>query len=184
MIAHCLLAAGALFSTPEVNELEEIWPQMLDAAAQTAIADGRHELAEYLRLKATNDAIRTAAVAWLIDAFIEAAGVAMGTRANLFVEREDPYTFTRGNSIMVGTLVEMKQGVRRLTLAAGWARHPSHGIMEKGALAFARFTHLGMPKSGNELHLVHGEDLPQWLDETDSPVDSGHIAHHISVFLS
>ncbi len=157
---------------------------MLDAAAKDAIASGRHELAEYLRLKATNDAIRTSAVGWLIDSFIEAAGDAMRSRANLFVEREEPYTFKRGNSTMVGILVEMKQGVRKLSLAAGWARHPSHGIMEKGALAFARFTHLGMARSGSELRLVHGDDLPQWLDETGSPIGSGHIARHVSVFLS
>ena len=168
----------------QVDELEQIWPQMLDAAAQKAVADGRRDLAEYIRLKATNDAIRTTAVAWLVDAFIEAASEAMRFRPNLFVEREDPYTFKRGNSTMVGTLVDMKQGVRKLSLATGWARHPSHGIMEKGALAFARFTHLGMPKQASELRLAHGEDLPQWLDETGSPVDTGLIARHIAVFLS
>jgi hypothetical protein len=157
---------------------------MLDAAAQKAAEAGRHELAEYLRLKASNDAIRSTAVGWLVDGFIEAAGEAMRSRENLFVEREEPHTFKRGNSTMVGTLVEMKQGVRKLSLAAGWARHPSHGIMEKGALAFARFTHLGMPKAGSELRLVHGKDLPQWIDETGTVVDSGHIAGHIVLFLS
>jgi hypothetical protein len=157
---------------------------MLDAAALKAVAEGRGELAGYLRLKATNDAIRSTAVSWLVETFIQAAGEAMRQHTNLFVEREDPHTFKRGNSTMVGTLVEMKQGVRKLSLAAGWARHPSHGIMEKGALAFARFTHLGMPKAGGELRLVHDEDLPQWLDESGSPVNSGYLAGHISVFLS
>jgi len=168
----------------QVDELEQIWPRMLDTTAQKAIEAGRHELAEYLRLKASNDAIRNTAVGWLVDSFIAAAGGAMRSHANVFVEREDPYTFKRGNSTMVGTLVEMKQGVRKLTLTAGWARHPSHGIMEKGALAFARFTHLGLPKAGSELRLIHGEDLPEWLDETDAPIDSRHIARHISLFLS
>ena len=184
MIAHCLLPAGALSSTPDMNELEQIWPQMLDAAAQTAIAQGRHELAEYLRLKATNDAIRTTAVGWLIDTFIEAAGEAMRGRPNLGVEREDPYTFKRGSSTLVGTLVEMRQGVKRLSLAAGWTRAPSHGIMQSGALAFAHFTHFGMPKAGGEIRLVHGDDLPVWLDESGAAIDSGHIAHHIGIFLS
>jgi len=157
---------------------------MLEDAQLQALADGRNQLAEYLRLKATNDAIRTAAVGWLIDTFIEAAGDAMRSRPSLFVEREDPHTFKRGNSTMVGTLVEMRQGVRKLSLAAGWARHPSHGIMQQGALAFARFSHLGMPRSGGEIRLVHGNDLPQWLDEDQVVVGSDYISRHISIFLS
>ncbi len=60
-----------------MDELDQIWPLMLDDAVQNAVASGRHELASYLRLKATNDAIRTTAVGWLMDTFIAIAGESM-----------------------------------------------------------------------------------------------------------
>jgi hypothetical protein len=167
-----------------MNELDRIWPQMLDEAARSAVASGRHQLAEYIRLKATNDAIRTAAAGWLIDTFIELASEAMRDRFNLAVEREEPYSFKRGNSTLVGTLIEVRQGVRKLRLAVGWTRAPSHGIMQKGALAYARFTHLGMPKANAEIRLIHGTDLPQWLSNDDKPVGTEDIAKHLSVLLS
>ena len=85
---------------------------------------------------------------------------------------------------MVGTLIDVKNGVRRLGLAAGWARAPAHGIMQNHALAYARFTHFGMPKAGTELRLVHGEDLPQWLDGSERPVDTAEVERHVNILLS
>jgi hypothetical protein len=167
-----------------VHELEKAWPQMLDEAAEKAAETGRNELAAYLRLKATNDAVRTIAVGWLIDSFVELAGEAMRGRPNLLVEREEPHSFKRGNSRMVGTLIEVKQGVRRVGLAAGWARVPADGIMEKGALAYARFTHFGMPEAGTELRLVQGDDLPTWLDESDVAIDLSELQRHLDILLS
>lgn len=157
---------------------------MLDAAARSAVAAGRQDVADYIRLKATNDAIRTTAVKWLIDTLIEAASDAMREHANLIVERVEQHEFRRGNSTMAGPLLELKQGVRRLSLAAGWARVPSHGIMQDQALAYARITHLGMPKAGTELRLVRGDDLPQWLDPEKNAIGLDHLSHHVAVFLS
>lgn len=157
---------------------------MLDEAAQAAVASGRHELAEYIRLKATNDAIRSIATAWLIDTLSALASHAMQDHFNIVLEREEPYSFQRGNSTLVGTLIEVKQGVRKLSLAAGWTRAPSHGIMQGGALAYARITHLGMPKAKSELRLIHGTDLPQWLDEQDAIISTKDIQMHLSLLLS
>ena len=157
---------------------------MINNAAQNAYASGRHELAEYLRLKATNDAIRTAAVGWLLDTFLQLASDAMRERSNLIVEREEPYAFPRGSSTMVGTLIDVKNGVRRLGLAAGWARTPAHGIMQNHALAYARFTHFGLAEHGAELRLVRGDDLPQWLDEAAVPIDSAELERHLHILLS
>ena len=167
-----------------MNELEKVWPQMLDAAAEKAAETGRNELAAYLRLKATNDAVRTVAVTWLIDTFVELAGEMMRGRPNLLMEREEPYSFARGNSTMVGTLIEVKQGVRSLGLAAGWARVPAHGFMEKGALAYARFTHFGMPAAGKELRLVRGDELPRWLDDSEVAIDLAELQRHLDILLS
>ena len=55
-----------------MNELDEIWSQMLEAAIAGSEAAGHGDVAEYLRLKATNDAIRRRSVAWLFDSMIGA----------------------------------------------------------------------------------------------------------------
>ena len=62
-------------------------------------------------------------------------------------------------------------------------RTPGDGIMQKGALVYARITHFGMPKAGGEIRLVHAKMLPQWLDETDAVIDIGELRRHLEVFL-
>lgn len=143
----------------------------------------REYVAEYLRLKATNDAIRELGVRWLFDTVIEIAGPAMGGDHPVTIEREDPHSFARGSSKMVGSCLFIRQGVRCLSVEAGWARIPSDGIMQKGALAFARFIHFGMPKQGAEIRLVHGTDLPQWLDDAAKPIDVSGLHRHFEIFL-
>ena len=108
----------------------------------------------------------------------------MRDRASLIVEREEPYAFERGRSTMVGTLIDVRHGVRRLGLAAGWARTPAHGIMQNNALAYARFTHFGLPKAGAELRLVHGDGLPEWLDGSAHPIGSTELRRHLDILLS
>jgi len=176
-----LFAAVSSYPRP-MTELDAVWSQMLDDAGQQASDAGRHAIAEYLRLKATNDAIRTRGVAWLLDSFIEIAMREHRTQ-NMTVERDEPHSFARGASNMVGTRLSIRLGVRCLTVEAGWARTPADGIMRKGALAFAQLTHFGMPRESSELRLVHGEDLPKWLGDSDAVIDSSEIRRHIDVFL-
>lgn len=166
-----------------MTELDHVWSQLLDGALAKADETGGEHVAQYLRLKATNDAIRKLGVTWLFDALIEIAGRSMHGLNPVTVEREEPHSFIRGNSNMVGSLLSLHQGVRCLTLEAGWARTPSDGIMQKGALAFARITHFGMPKKGSEIRLIHAETLPQWLDEADSAVDTAYLRQHFEVFI-
>ena len=85
-----------------MTELDHIWSQMLDDAAFDANETGRKHIADYLRLKATNDAIRTIGVGWLFDTVIEIAGPAMSGHNPVTIEREDPHSFVRGSSNMVG----------------------------------------------------------------------------------
>lgn len=166
-----------------MDELDLVWSQMLADAGEKAAGSGRHAVAEYLRLKATNDAIRSRGVAWLIDAFVAVAAAQQGPRTDVTIMREDPYRFERGTSRMVGSCVEIRHGVRCLSVAAGWARTPSDGIMRGGALAFAQIRHFGLPRAGTELRLVHSDDLPQWLDDTGSAVDIETVRGHIDLFL-
>lgn len=168
-----------------MTELDQIWSQMLADAGDRADEDGRRHVVEYLRLRATNDAIRSKGVAWLIDAFIEVATDAQRSTPTLSVERIEPHTFSHGNSTMVGTELVISHGVRCLSIDAGWARSPSHGIMRGGALAVANIAHFGMPKAGARIRLIHHDDeLPRWIDDEQALVDMAAIRGHVNLLLS
>lgn len=145
-----------------MTELDQIWSQMLDDAAARAKESGNRDVASYLRLKATNDAIRTVGVGWLFDTVSEIAAEKDRQNIRLSIERENPHRFEHGSSRLVGAVIRFRQGVRCLTVEAGWTRTPSDGIMRGGALAFARVSHFGMPKAGAELMLVTEGDRPFW----------------------
>lgn len=166
-----------------MTELDQVWAEMLGKAAAKAIDSGHRDIADYLRLKAANDAIRTIGVGWLLDTIVEIAGHAVRKQAAITIEREEPHNFAHGSSNMVGSLIHVSHGVRCLTVEAGWTRSPRDGIMRGGALAFALITHFGLPKMGAELRLVHGETLPNWLDDTDNIIDSDELRRHFDVFL-
>ncbi len=166
-----------------MTELDQVWSQMLDDATAKAGGSGRDHVAEYLRLRASNDAIRRIGVGWLLDTFIEIAIDLQRDNHRLTIEREEPYSFARGSSNMVGSLVTAHNGVRRLTAEAGWARTPSDGIMLKGSLAFSRISHFGIPKAGVELRLVHALELPQWITDQDNVIDSSEISRHFDLFI-
>ncbi len=166
-----------------MNELDQVWSQMLNEAAAKAVTSGQRDIADYLRLKATNDAVRTAGVGWLIDTVIEISGQAVRKQATITIEREDPHNFAHGHSNMVGTLLIVSYGVRCLNIEAGWTRSPRDGIMKKGALAFARITHFGLPKLRDEFRLVHGETLPKWVSKADEIVDCSELQRHLDLLL-
>lgn len=168
-----------------MTELDAIWSQMMADAGVKASEKGNHHVAEYLRLRATNDAIRARGVAWLIDAFLELAIDAQRDSPHIKIERVEPHSFKHGSSTMVGTELVVRLGVRCLTLEAGWARIPAHGIMQKGGLAVARITHFGMPNSAMSMRLKHNADeLPGWLDDADTLIDTAAIGRHFYVLLS
>lgn len=145
-----------------MNELDEVWSKMLAQALETAKASGRHDVADYLNLKATNDAIRQTGVRWLFDTLIEIAGEANRSNVSISIERNDPHNFAYRGANIVGSLVRLRHGVRCLTVEAGWTRTPADGFMRGGALAFARISHLGMPGSRAEIELTTSDDTPLW----------------------
>lgn len=166
-----------------MTELDQVWFRMLDEATVRADQAGRDDVVEYLRLRATNDAVRTRGVNWLFDTLIEIAAPALSRYRSLAIERDEPHNFARDSSNMVGSRLQIRHGVRCLTVEAGWARSPSDGIMREGSLAFARITHFGMPKASAEIRLVHAESLPNWLDDDDSIIDSSELARHFALFM-
>ncbi len=145
-----------------MNELDEVWSKMLSRAIENANAAGQSDVADYLNLKAANDAIRQTSVGWLFDTLIEIAGQANRSNSSISIEREDPHRFAYGGSNMAGSLLRLRQGVRCLTLEAGWTRTPADGFMRGGALAVARIMHLGISKANVELLLQRSNGLPVW----------------------
>ncbi len=164
-------------------ELDQLWVNMLDAASKKAVESGRHDVADYLRLKLANDTIRTTAVAWFFESAIEAASQASLPHPNLKIERKQPHSFAIGTANMVGALIEVKLGVRCVVFEAGWVRTPSDGIMRNGSLAHARIRHFGLPRQNAEFRLVRAEPLPVWRDDNGAELRTEEINRHIEMFL-
>lgn len=146
-----------------MTELDDIWSQMLADATENARLAGRHAIADYLALKASNDQIRERGVRWLFDSALELAGEANRLSAAIDIQRNDPHAFPFLGANIVGWRLSLRQGVRCLTLEAGWTRTPSDGFMRGGALAAARISHLGMKRHGMELALLKTDKMPEWF---------------------
>ena len=171
-----------------MNELEEVWTETLNQAIAAARQSGRHDVAEYLTLKATNDLIRQTSVKWLFDSIIEIAAQHNRTRGSVAVENETAHNFAFNRANMVGSRLSLRQGVRCLSIEAGWTRTPADGFMRGGALAAARITHFGISKSNEEIVLLKKDDFPQWFSidkaERTTVFDSRNLQKHFQIFIS
>lgn len=166
-----------------MNELDEAWAQMLESAIQNAETSGRHDVADFLALKRSNDLIRQTSVDWLFGSLIEIASEANRHNPAISIEREEPHEFAFQNARMAGTLIRISLGVRRMTVEAGWTRLPSHGFMRNQALAAARISHFGVPKAGADVILVRNGDVPVWNSPEGRPFDSRELHRHFTIFL-
>lgn len=155
-----------------MSELEAEWARRLAEARARATAAGRGDVAEYLTLRATNDLQRNFGIAWLLEAFHEAASAANRTGARISVTRHSDaaHRFRVGHSTMAGDCLTLRAGVRVLTVEAGWPRTPADGIVRGGGLACARLSHLGQSDANEELLLVPAatmsdkpESAPGWF---------------------
>ena len=166
-----------------MQELDEVWAGMLENALAKAESDGRRDVADYLTLKAMNDAVRQTSVRWLFGLLLEIAV----NNPRLAIENENPHRFDFANASLVGSLLRLRHGVRCLTIEAGWTRTPNDGFMHGGALAAARITHFGMAKHNAELLLVQSNGIPVWFTaEKDGRrilFDSNHLSQHFQIFL-
>lgn len=169
-----------------MNELDEVWAQMTKQAIEDARGAGREDVAEYLTLKAGNDFVRSMSVKWLFDSLQEIAGRYNRQRAGVLIENESPYSFAFNRANMVGSRLNLRQGVRCLSLEAGWTRTPTDGFMRGGALAAARVTHFGISQANEDLILLKKDDFPQWfaVDRTGGKnlFDSRNLQKHFELF--
>jgi hypothetical protein len=166
-----------------MNELDEAWSEVLAGAIANAKSSGREDVADFLALKQSNDAIRKTAVEWLFNSIIEIASEASRDNPHILIERESPHEFEVNRAPRAGALIRVRFGIRYLTVEAGWTRTPSHGFMRGGALAAARITHFGRPKDGVELMLLHKEDAPAWHSLGGHSFDSHSLREHLGILL-
>jgi hypothetical protein len=171
-----------------MNELDEVWTQMMQNAIRSAHSTGRTDVAEYLTLKARNDQIRATSCRWLFESFTELSDEVNRKGIRLNIENQNPHRFAVGNATMVGSLISFHHGLRNLTVEAGWTRTPQDGFIRGGGLACARISHFGMSKHNAELILVRSnENVPQWFSVTKegkrSPISSDSLREHFNLFL-
>lgn len=166
-----------------MSELDDVWTKMLAEASKRARVSDRHDVADYLDLKASNDLIRRTSVGWLLETLVQHAASANRSHAAVSIERSEPHSFAYRGSNLVGTAVFLRYGLRCLTVEAGWTRTPADGFMRGGMLAFARFRHFGMPKAASEAALYRPGETPVWrflLDDAAGPdIHSDDLLKHI-----
>ena len=182
-----LFVAFASMLEKAMNELEEVWAQKLAEARIRANAAGNQAVADYLNLKASNDAVRQASVEWLFESLTEIAAFQNRNGANVRIETENLHQFAFRNANLVGSLYRFRQGIRCLSVEAGWTRAPKDGFMRGGALAIARIIHFGISKHNAELLLIAEKNAPSWFsvdkNGTREVFDSRHLNAHFQIFL-
>ena len=170
-----------------MNEPNDTLSEMLKGAIESARAAGRHDVADYLALRAANDAVRQAGVQWLLDSLIEIAMDRRNDHLGIAVDRTEPHSFSHLNANLTGSRINVRHGVRCLSVEAGWTRTPADGFMRGGAMAVARITHFGLPKQNENLYLVPTEGLPAWKN-ADSVRDAkaftiNDLKRHFAVLI-
>ncbi|MDQ2746488.1 MAG: hypothetical protein M3T96_04420 [Acidobacteriota bacterium] len=175
------------FMLEVMNELDEVWSRQLSAALTQAQTTGRGDVADYLTLRAANDEMRRASVRWLFDSLVEIASFADRGDGRISIETDPQHLFNLGNSTLRGEMARLRQGVRCLTVEAGWTRTPADGFMRGGALALGRVSHFGISKHDVELSLVLQNDVPGWFAANKTGkrevFDSRNLNEHFQIFL-
>ena len=170
-----------------MNLTEEVWQENLNEAIFNAQRHGCSDVAEYISLKSSNDAIRADSIKWLFEIVLEIVAAFNNHGARIKFEQKDEHTFSNEKANLTGSRLKLQQGVRCLTLEAGWTRNPGDGFMRGGALAFARITHFGFPKEREDLVLLRFENQPQWFSVDGEfhriSFDIRRLKRHFEVFL-
>lgn len=147
-----------------MGELDEEWTRVLAEAERRARTQGRGDLVEYLRLRASNDQARATGIEWLFSTFTSLAGEANRAGAGVQISKQDGHRFQVGAATMVGSLLTFKSGVRQLMIEAGWPRAPRDGFVPGQGLAAANVRHFGIKAANEELLLIRSaKGTPQWL---------------------
>jgi hypothetical protein len=171
-----------------MDELAVIWSRLIETTLQNAKVQGRADIVDYLKLKIANDQLRTVSANWLFDSFREFAGDANRKGLGIVTENIEPHRFEFRNARMTGGLLRFRDGVRELSVEAGWPRTPTDGFIRGGGIAVARIAHFGLSKHNAEFSLIRAEsDEPRWVlaSHQKSPilVSVNYLAQHFRLFL-
>lgn len=169
-----------------MSELDEAWALALAEAEQKARLAGRRDVADYLALRNSNDLLRTAGIDWLLRSFTSLAGDANRAGASIQFSNTDGHRFRIGTSTMVGRVVTLTNGVRQLSIEAGWPRVPRDGIVRGGGLAAGHILHLGIKSAGDELLLLKSSTgSPQWklVNRNGLVLHESDIRRHLAILL-
>ena len=167
-----------------MSELDEAWAAALSEAERKARLAGRAEVAEYLKLKNSNDLLRKAGVDWLLTEFTVLAGEANRAGGSIQLSKQEGHRFPTGTSTMVGHLLTLTNGVRTLYVEAGWPRTPRDGVVRGGGLAAANIRHLGIRSANEELLLTKSKTgAPAWKSASHGAVLQADLRRHIYILL-
>ena len=170
-----------------MESLDALFTSDLETVVERAKQLGRYDVADYLTLKASNDSIRKEAVKWLFDTILDIVFAFNRHGARIKIDQKDNHTFKNGSSQLSGEKIELRQGLRCLTVEAGWTRRPGDGIMRGGSLAYSRISHFGFKKNTEELVLLKFEEAPQWFSVHDEKMrvafNASGLEKHFKVFL-
>ncbi len=171
-----------------MNELlNEVWEQLIAEAAKNPSSVPDEGFADFIAVKTANDQVRESSVRWLLDTMRRAAEHANGKGVQIAIETADPHRFSIEKMHLAGALLRFRQGIRSMTVEAGWTRTPGDGFMRGNALAVARITHFGVPRANAELHLIRHEDRPQWFTVTNIGLrvsfEIQDLIKHFQIFL-
>ena len=180
-----------------MSELEDAWAAGLAEAEARARAHGRTDVADYLALRNSNDLIRRIAGDWLVNMFRTVAGEANRAGAAIQISTQEAHRFKVGNASMVGSLLSLGSGVRKLLVEVGWPRTPRDGFIRGGGLACGNIKHVGIKPANEELRLVlDATGTPTWIvmkahRTHDVPselrhlqkVHEAHVKKHVSILL-
>jgi hypothetical protein len=173
-----------------LSELDEQWTLAVAEAERRAREAGRADVAEYLSLRSANDLARSVSIEWLFATFQACAGEANRQGHSIQLTHGDAHRFAVGNATMVGRLLNLNLGVRKLMVEAGWPRMPRDGFVRGGGLASAQIRHFGRRAADEELLLVRApaDGVPAWfiLEKTGArtPLSEERIRRHINNFLA
>ncbi|NNE67482.1 MAG: hypothetical protein HKN33_13030 [Pyrinomonadaceae bacterium] len=170
-----------------MDHLDELFSKDLDTAIERAKEAGRFDIADYLSLRASNDSIREEAVKWLFDTVLDVVFAFNRHGARIKIEQTAKHRIKYGASQLSGEKLELRQGLRCLTIEAGWTRSTGDGVMRGGSLAFSRISHFGFRKETEELELIRFENVPQWFLIEDEKrrvsFNVSSLKKHFEVFL-
>lgn len=170
-----------------MNELAEVWEQLLAEAAENPNVIQNQRLKDFLAVKTANDSIRQTAVKALFDAMLKIAVHANQKNANIIIEHANTHRFSLEKFSLSGELLKFRRGVRCLMIEAGWTRSPQDGFMRGNALAVARITHFGISRANAELHLLKFENEPRWFSINKNGIKMSleleDLIRHFQIFL-